>query len=153
MGTIILIGMGYACFYYQKIWLMMVCLIMVAALLGFLWFNKYPAKVFPGDSLTYAVGALCACIAIIANIEKLAIIFFAPYGVESLLKLRGKLKKESFAKIGANGCLNLPYSRIYGLEHLVIKIIGPSATEKKVVYWLWIGEILVVVFGLYLFIH
>ena len=153
MGIITLTGMGYACFHYQKIWLMMVCFIMVAALLGFLWFNKYPAKVFPGDSLTYAVGALCACIAIMANIEKLAITFFALYGVETVLKLRGKLKKESFANIEANGYLSLPYSSIYGLEHLVIKMIGQRATEKKVVFLLWVGQILIVMFGLYLFIN
>jgi hypothetical protein len=53
----------------------------------------------------------------------------------------------------ANGNLSLPYSSIYGLEHLVIKMIGPRATEKKVVYWLWIGQILMVIFGLYLFIN
>ena len=38
---------------------------MVAALLGFYLYNKYPAKVFPGDSMTWAIGALIAGMAIL----------------------------------------------------------------------------------------
>ncbi len=49
---------------------------MVGALLAFLWFNWYPAKVFPGDTLTYSVGALVACIAILGDMEKIAVILF-----------------------------------------------------------------------------
>ena len=30
------------------------------ALLAFLYYNKYPAKIFPGDSLTYLLGLLCS---------------------------------------------------------------------------------------------
>src|SRR3989338_8334524 len=103
---------------------------MVAALIAFYIFNKYPAKVFPGDTLTYPVGALIAVIAILGNMEKIAIFFFIPYILETILKLRGGLKKESFAKLNEKGTLEMPYKKIYGLEHLAIKILQKIKLNK-----------------------
>ena len=54
---------------------------MVAALFGFYMYNRYPAKVFPGDSITWAIGALIAGMAILGNFEKIAIFIFIPYYV------------------------------------------------------------------------
>ncbi len=42
-------------------------------LIAFYYFNKYPAKVFPGDVGTLAIGAIIASAAIIGNAEMLAI--------------------------------------------------------------------------------
>lgn len=41
----------------------------LAAVLAFYLFNKYPAKVFPGDVGTMGMGAMIGCIAILASIE------------------------------------------------------------------------------------
>ena len=64
---------------------------MVGALIGFYIYNKFPAKVFPGDILTYSVGALIAGMAILGNFEKIAVFVFIPYIIETILKSRGKL--------------------------------------------------------------
>jgi UDP-N-acetylglucosamine--dolichyl-phosphate N-acetylglucosaminephosphotransferase len=40
---------------------------LLGALMAFLWFNKYPAKIFPGDTLTLFVGATIACAAILGD--------------------------------------------------------------------------------------
>src|SRR3989339_1123134 len=45
-----------------------------AALFAFLLFNWVPAKIFPGDSLTYLLGAVLASMAIIGNIEMAALL-------------------------------------------------------------------------------
>ena len=125
---------------------------MVASLIAFYIFNTFPARVFPGDVLTYSVGALIASIAILGNIEKIAIFFFIPYMIETGLKLRGKLVKESFAKVNKDGSLEMPYKKIYGLEHLAILILkkyklSKKVYEKDVVYLINGFQILIVILG------
>jgi UDP-N-acetylglucosamine--dolichyl-phosphate N-acetylglucosaminephosphotransferase len=132
-------------------------LIMVSALLAFYIFNKYPAKIFPGDVLTYSVGALIAIMAILGNMEKIAIFFFIPYIIETILKVRGGLKKESFAKLNDDGSLEMPYKKIYGLEHLaiyVLKKIKPSKKvyERNVVYTIHFFQIVFIILGIVLFL-
>lgn len=43
------------------------CFTMVGALLGFLWFNIYPARVFMGDTGSLAIGACLATVALMLN--------------------------------------------------------------------------------------
>ena len=131
-GIIMLVALAIVTFLVGKAWLSVVALCMVASLIAFYTFNRYPSKVFPGDMMTYVIGALIACIAILGNIEKIAIFFFIPYILECILKSRGKLKKESFAKLNKDGSLEQPYEKIYGLEHLAIKILKTIKPSKKV---------------------
>ncbi|MBU2104462.1 MAG: glycosyl transferase family 4 [Nanoarchaeota archaeon] len=122
-GIIILSGLATVVYLTNKAWLSLILIIMVFCLIAFYLFNKYPAKIFPGDVLTYPVGALIAIAAIIGNIEKIAVFFFIPYILETGLKIRGKLKKESFAKMNGNGGLEVPYNKFYGLEHIAVYIL------------------------------
>jgi len=131
-GILILSGLSITTYITGNRWLSIIGLVMVACLFAFYIFNKHPAKVFPGDILTYPVGALIAIIAIFGNIEKIAIFFFIPYILETFLKVRGKLKKESFAKINEDGSLEMPYKKIYGLEHLAIYLLKKIKPNKKV---------------------
>ena len=50
----------------------------LAACLAFLKFNWFPARVFPGDVGTLALGAAIACAVIIGNMEKYGVILFIP---------------------------------------------------------------------------
>ena len=148
-GIIILSALSIVTYITGDRWLTVIALCMVAALAAFYIFNKYPAKVFPGDILTYSIGALIATIAILGNIEKIAVLFFIPYFIETGLKLRGKLIKESFAKVNKDGSLELPYKKIYGLEHLSIYILkkikhSKKTYEKEVVYMINGFQILVI---------
>ncbi|MBA7627294.1 Phospho-N-acetylmuramoyl-pentapeptide-transferase [subsurface metagenome] len=131
-GIIILSALALVTWLTGNSWLSVIALCMVASLIAFYIFNKYPAKVFPGDIMTYSIGALIAVIAILGNIEKIAVLFFIPYIIETGLKLRGRLKKESFAKVNKDGSLEMPYEKIYGLEHLAIKILKKIKPNKKV---------------------
>ncbi len=149
-GILILGALSIVCFLSGSSWLSVIALCMVAALLAFYIFNKYPAKIFPGDTLTYPVGALIACIAIIGNVEKIALFFFIPYILEAILKLRGGLKKESFARLNEEGTLEMPYDKVYGLEHLAIKILKKfkkKVYEKDVVFLINGFQLLVIVVG------
>src|SRR3989338_6913529 len=156
-GILILSALSVVTFLTGNSWLSVIALCMVAALTAFYIFNKYPAKIFPGDTLTYPVGALIAVIAILGNIEKIAIFFFIPYILETILKLKGRLRKESFANLNKDGSLELPYTKIYGLEHLAIKILKKIKPSKKVyetdvVYLINGFQILIILIGFAIFV-
>jgi len=155
-GIIVLSALSIVTYFTGDRWLSIIGFSMVASLFAFYIFNKYPAKVFPGDVMTYPVGALIAIMAILGGIEKIAIFFFIPYILETVLKLRGKLKKESFARVNGDGSLEKPYDKIYGLEHLaifVLKKIKPSKKvyEKEVVYLINFFQILIIIAGVVIF--
>ena len=156
-GILILSALAFVTFLTGSSWLSVVALCMVAALFAFYIFNKYPASVFPGDVMTYAIGALIACIAILGNIEKIALFLFIPYILETVLKLRGNLKKYSFAKVNEDGGLDMPYRKIYGLEHLAIKILKKTKQGKKIhereVVWIIYGfQLIIIAVGFLLFL-
>ena len=155
-GIIILSFLSFVAYKTGSTWLSLVGLIMVAALLGFYIYNKYPAKVFPGNSITWAIGALIAGMAILGNFEKIAVFIFIPYIIETGLKLRGKLEKHSFAKLNKDGSLEMPYKKIYGLEHLAICILkkykpSKKAYEKEVVYLINAFQLGIIIIGFLIF--
>ena len=131
-GIIILTFLSGVAYFTGNSWLSAVGMIMVGALLAFLFYNKNPAKVFPGDSLTWSIGALIAGMAILGNFEKIAVFVFIPYILETILKLRGRLAKASFGKPNIDGSLDLKYNKIYGLEHAAIYILKKIKPSKKV---------------------
>lgn len=145
MGIIMLSTLGGLAYSVNEGYVSVIAFCMVAALCAFFLFNKYPAHIFPGNTMTHSVGALVAIIAILANIEKYAVVLFAPYFLELLLKARGRMKKESFAKPLKDGILVNRYPRWYGIEHIVISLlrkIKKQAYEKDVVWTLLFGEII-----------
>jgi len=153
-GILLLAGSAIVAIATGNSWLALIALLMIAALLAFLKFNRCPAKVFPGDSITYPIGGLVAMLAIYGNFEKVAVFFFIPYIIETILKSREKLVKQSFGKPMKDGSLDLLYNKIYGLEHFAIyflKSINVKPTEKKVVALIWTFQILIIVLGLILF--
>lgn len=155
-GIIILSALSAITFIMGNTWISIISLCMISSLISFYIFNKYPARVFPGDVLTYSIGALTAVMAIFGNIEKIAVFFFIPYILETILKVRGKLKKESFAKVNEDGSLEMPYDKIYGLEHLaiyILKKIKPrkKVYEKEVVFLINGFQILIIILGFLIF--
>lgn len=153
-GAILLSALGLVAYLTGSPWLTIIALCMITSLIAFLFYNFYPAKVFPGNSLTYTIGALIAIIAILGNFEKIAVFFFIPYIIETILKLRGKLVVQSFGIPKKDGSLDLRYNKIYGLEHLSIflmKKINIKATEKKVAFSIWAFQILVIIIGFLIF--
>ena len=69
------------------------CMVILGALLGFLWFNINPAKVFMGDTGAMSLGTVLAVIALMTNQPILLLIIGLPFVVESgsvLLQLTSK---------------------------------------------------------------
>jgi len=148
MGAIILAALGIIVYSTGQTWLALIAFCMVTSLIAFLMFNKYPAKVFPGNIMTYSVGALIASVAIIGNVERAAIILFIPYFLELFLKARGRFQKESFARPNKDNSLEPLYPKIYGLEHVmlrVIKKIKNKVYEKDITKSLWLMELVLAI--------
>ena len=113
-------------------------LVMLAALLAFLAYNWYPARVFPGNTMTYALGAYYAGIVVLGGVAAFGLFMFIPYYVELLLFLRGLahgVYKENFGRPAPDGSLEPPYERSYSLTHVMIRLqraLRGRATEVGV---------------------
>ena len=58
------------------------------------------------------------------------------------------MQKESFAKLKKDGSLTNKYNKIYGIEHVVIRFlekINVRVTEIKIVYTIWLVQLLICV--------
>lgn len=60
------------------------CAAMGGALVGFLWWNAFPAKVFMGDTGSLALGGALAALAVVLKIELLLIVIAGLFVVEGL---------------------------------------------------------------------
>ncbi len=153
-GIIIISGLSIFAYIGGNSWLAVLGLCMIAPLFAFLIFNFSPAKILPGDILTYSVGGLIAIIAILGGLEKIAVFFFIPVIAEVILKVRGKLVKQSFGEPQEDDSLKLKYEKIYSLNHLAIYLMnkfGIRATERKVVVSIWMLYVVFVVAGFLIF--
>lgn len=153
MGIIILSTLGYIALVNNTIWLALISFLAVSSLIGFFIYNKYPSKVFPGDTLTYTVGALIAIIAILGNMEKPTIILFFPFFIEFLLKLRSRFKAEVFGIPKKDGTIRPKCKKIYSVIHFILifgpKIFGRNLKEYEVVFLLLVFELILVFLSLY----
>ncbi len=151
MGVIILSTLGLVAWLAGSGWVTMLSMCMVFSLLAFLWYNKPPASIFPGDSLTYSVGAGIACIAILGNMEKIALILFIPYIFDALMFVKYGIDRrrnsdvrlpEAFATdVHPDGSLEYK-EKIYGFEpfgYLIAKRFKEKVYERD-----WVISILAV---------
>ena len=153
-GIIILSFLSFIAYLTGSSWLAVVGLCMVASLIVFYFYNKYPAKVFPGDVMTYSIGALIAGMAILGNFERIAVFMFIPYIIETVLKVRGGLKKQSFGRVNEDGSLDMPFRKVYGLTHLsilILKRFKQRVYERDVVYLIFMFQIIVCLLALVIF--
>ncbi len=70
---------------------------LLGALLGYLYYNRYPAKVFSGDTGSLAVGASIGALAILGRVEAIAIVAIMPLILNSysILFSLGRLMERS----------------------------------------------------------
>jgi UDP-N-acetylglucosamine--dolichyl-phosphate N-acetylglucosaminephosphotransferase len=100
------------------------------ACLAFLFFNWYPARIFPGNITTYMIGAAIVAAVVTGNMERVGVICLTPQIIEFLLKARSNFAAENFGRVGKRGRLYYT-GKIHSLTHLLMKTIHP--TEKQLV--------------------
>lgn len=119
-----------------------------ASLLGFLYYNFYPASILPGDSLTYLAGAGLFSAMVIGNMEKFAVFIFAPWFLEFFLKLRSGFKAHSWGDVQEDGSLKPKYDKNYSLTHPLMR---RGLNEKQITIALVGLEALICITGIILF--
>lgn len=112
---------------------------LLGALIAFLWFNKYPARVFPGDTMMLFMGATLATAGILSSLHVQTVFIFIPMIVEFFLKARGRFRAENYATEYSGGFLKYN-GRIESLTHVFMK--RPGCTETRLVYGVWAIEAL-----------
>jgi UDP-N-acetylglucosamine--dolichyl-phosphate N-acetylglucosaminephosphotransferase len=121
LGIVMLSFLGFFAYLNGSVIAALIAFIFIGSLIAFLIFNWYPAKIFPG-ALDYLVGTVIACVAIVGNIEKFALLCFAPWFLELVLKLPSKFKAENYGVIQKDGTLKAPEGRPESLTHVVMKL-------------------------------
>lgn len=86
LGVISMTSLTIACIILGKYDVTIISMSMLGALLAFLYFNRYPAKIFPGDTGTLIIGAAIVCIAFIGRVKLIAFIIMMPNIIDAILK-------------------------------------------------------------------
>jgi phospho-N-acetylmuramoyl-pentapeptide-transferase len=102
------------------------CAAMVGALLGFLVFNRHPAKVFMGDTGSLAIGGGLAMVAVLTHSELALILFGLIFVIETLSVI---IQVVSFQKFG---------KRVFKMSpiHHHFELSGWSEWEVVIGFWL-----------------
>ncbi len=158
MSLVIFAVFGFTGLIIGRLWIALIAFVVCASLLAFLYFNWYPARVFPGNSFTYSIGALIATLAILGNMERIAVWLFIPFFIEILLYFRARVLDgmgdvQAFAKPSDDNSLELPYEKIYDVTHFAIwflKKVKGKVYEKDVVLFLLTIQTLIAISGVIL---
>ncbi|MFH1106759.1 MAG: glycosyltransferase 4 family protein [Candidatus Micrarchaeota archaeon] len=145
MGIIISLAIALAALHTGAVEALVISVSLLGALLAFLYYNRYPAKVFPGDAGTYTIGATIACAVIVGNLELLGVALFVPYFFELALKARTGLRGQSFGIVQQDGTLKPPAKKT-SLTHFAMSV--GRLKEPQVVGVLLAMECLVAVTAL-----
>jgi len=112
------------------------CLAMVGALLGFLWYNTYPAQVFMGDTGSLALGGALGAVAIALKSEFILVfvgaVFFAEMMSVVLQRFVFKYRRKRFGLEYAQK--NRVFLRAPLHHHFEVK----GWSEQQVVVRFWI---------------
>lgn len=117
MGFVYMLMLGFYAYVFGNPLAGVIALILAGCLLGFYFFNKYPAKILPGDSLTYMLGGSLAVVAILGNIERAALLVSVPFFIEFFLKLRSNFKSQSYGYYKDGKIISF-YKKIYSIPHI-----------------------------------
>lgn len=109
---------------------------MVAAGLGFLWFNTYPAQVFMGDVGSLSIGGFLGIMAVLTKNELLLIVLGGVFVVEALSVIT---QVASFKLTGKRIFKMAPIHHHFELKGL---------TETKIIVRFWIISILLAILSL-----
>ncbi|GIV19559.1 MAG: phospho-N-acetylmuramoyl-pentapeptide-transferase [Armatimonadota bacterium] len=93
---------------------------------GFLNFNRYPARVFMGDTGSLALGAALALIAVFAKVEIIALVVLLVFWIEMLSVI---LQVVSFQTTG---------KRIFRMSplHHHFELLGMHETHVVIIFWI-----------------
>lgn len=126
---------------------------MIGALIGFLWYNSYPAQVFMGDTGSLAIGGVIGVCAILIRKELLLPILCGIFFVEALsVIMQRRYFKYTKKKYGAGRRIfrMAPLHHHFQKEGVDALIQSPAGIqpESKIVARFWIIQIILAVLSI-----
>lgn len=146
LGVIAMVSLTISCIILGKYDVAIISMSMLGALIAFLLYNKYPSRVFPGDTGTLIIGATIVAIAFIGRMKLIAFIILIPNIIDASMKFysAGVMERQQHnpTQINDDGNLIIPDQGFKSLIRLVLK---KPISEKEAVKIIWgIG----IVFGI-----
>lgn len=123
---------------------------MAGALLAFLFYNWYPARVFMGDIGTLLIGAVISSAVIVGDFEAAGVIMIIPHALDFFIKAWNRFPSSNWWGEPVNGklvCRSKPIS----LCQLIMKLSGGISEKSLVVsliFFEFLCGILVIMFFL-----
>ena len=138
LGIISMASLTIACIILGKYDVTIISMSMLGALIAFLYYNRYPAKIFPGDTGTLIIGATIVCIAFIGRVKLIAFIILMPNIIDAALKFYSagvmNRQQQKPTQLNEDGKLVRPET---GFKSLIRLILRKPIAEKNAVRIIW----------------
>lgn len=116
--------------------LVVICFSIIGAILGFLWFNFYPAQIFMGDVGSLSLGSVVGVIAVLLKIEIFLLIIGGVFVIETLSVILQVIHFKIFKK------------RIFQMAPIHHHYELKGISEPKIVIRFWIISFILFLLGL-----
>ncbi len=131
MGSVACFSLGVIALGIGRIESAIILISMCGALLAFLYYNWYPAKVLIGDLGTLSIGAVISASVIIGNFEMAGVIVIIPYAIDFFIKAKNGFPSRNWW--GEQDCGKLVCRKNpVGFCQWIMKVSG-GITEKGLV--------------------
>ena len=144
LGVISMTSLTISCIILGKYDVAIISMSMLGTLIAFLYYNKYPAKVFPGDTGTLIIGATIAAIAFIGRVKLIAFIVLLPNIIDAALKFysAGVMERQQHkpTQLNDDGKLVRPEQGfkslirigiLFGILGIIVAILMPGVTHNQ----------------------
>ena len=132
MGAVMFAATLFLAFMNGSVEMALISAAMLGALLAFLRFNWYPAKVFTGDIGNLLIGAALASAVIIGNLESAGAILVIPFVIDFFIKAYNRFPSTKWWGELKGGKLYPLEGRVRGLAQFVMKLSNGISEQKLV---------------------
>ncbi|MDR0913525.1 MAG: multidrug transporter [Methanobrevibacter sp.] len=149
LGVIAMTSLTISCIILGKYDVAIISMSMLGALFAFLYYNKHPAQVFPGDTGTLIIGATIATVAVIGRLKLIAFIILIPNIIDATMKFysAGVMNRQQHnpTQVNEEGKLIIPDK---GFKSLIRFVLRKPISEKKAVRIIWAIGIIFGILGI-----
>lgn len=130
MGLVMFLAMVLLALVYGKVEMLVLFIPILGALLGFLPYNIYPSRIFPGDVGNLTFGAVLAAGVIVGNLEAAGAILLLPYIADFFIKAYNRFPSSQWWGVYRQGRLHAPQDQVRGLAQLFMRWSGGISEQR-----------------------
>ncbi len=136
LGIIIFSTLSVIAFFHNSVEMLILSLSILGSLLAFFYFNRYPARIFPGDVGNLTIGTVLATSVIIGNLESAGVFLILLYVADFLIKAANRFPSKNWWGVYKSGKLYPPEGKVMGLAQFVMKSFNGISERNLVVLFL-----------------